>query len=356
MDDAVLDLHVLRETSDDSRVNTTVCLGQLYQRMSTATAAVKQISRTYVEEPNNVSPSRPSHSLAYSSSRSTHSSYENTSLTSYSTGNERTPTVNDHKWPGAADPRRRMSTTSTASHLTGMEPPRNITPGEDDVPAMPLYMRRQTSPSVADNQSPNSLRPADENAVHSPPPIPPLIRPRVSPQTSAGGDDQDRVSSVSQNRYQTAPAPLHISKPANSNYIPQGQRSPPPAYHNNTDHVERPAVIHELDSSYKNEKSVPMGGDETAIPDARASSRKPVPTPQPLDYSTLEHVSSLDTKNPSPATYLPEEQQQQSQQQQWPQIKDFATHLASNETLHRSLTPGNLSDPKVCLPKHPPFH
>jgi len=84
MDDAVLDLHVLRETSDDSRVNTTVCLGQLYQRMSTATAAVKQISRTYVEEPNNVPPSRPSHSLAYSSSRSTHSSYENTSLTSYS--------------------------------------------------------------------------------------------------------------------------------------------------------------------------------------------------------------------------------------------------------------------------------
>jgi len=99
-----------------------------------------------------------------------------------------------------------------------------------------------------------------------------------------------------------------------------------------------------------------MGGDETAIPDARASSRKPVPNPQPLDYSTLEHVSSLDTKIPSPATYLPEEQQQQPQQQQWPQIKDFATHLASNETLHRSLTPGNLSDPKVCLPKHPPFH
>lgn len=242
-----------------------------------------------------------------------------------------------------------MSTTSTASHLTGMEPPRNITPGEDDVPAMPLHMRRQTSPSVTDNQSPNSLRPADDNTVHSPRSVSPVIRPRVFPHTSAGSDDQDHVSSVSQKRYQTAPAPLQISKPADSNYIPRGQWSSPPAYH--TDHGEHPAVIHELDSSYKNEKS---------IPDARVTSRKPVPTPipQPQDYSTLEHVSSLDAKIPSPATYVREEQQQQQQasqpeQEQPPQIRDFATHLASNETLTWSLTPETISDPKVCLPKNP---
>ena len=38
MDEAALDLYMLKESSDDCRVNATVCLGQLYQRMSNATA------------------------------------------------------------------------------------------------------------------------------------------------------------------------------------------------------------------------------------------------------------------------------------------------------------------------------
>src|ERR1700753_2916516 len=72
MDESALDLHMLKETSDDCRVNATVCLGQLYQRMSTATAAMKNMSRPYTDEPDKVQ--LPA-SLAYSSSRSTHSSF-----------------------------------------------------------------------------------------------------------------------------------------------------------------------------------------------------------------------------------------------------------------------------------------
>lgn len=75
LDDADLDLDALQMASDDCRVNAGVCLGQLSQRLSDAAKAQAMYppnSMRYSKRSGRVLPAAPS--LAYSSSRSTHSS------------------------------------------------------------------------------------------------------------------------------------------------------------------------------------------------------------------------------------------------------------------------------------------
>ena len=75
MDDVDLDFDALQTASDDCRVNAGVCLGQLSQRLSDAAkvqAMYPPNSMGYSKRSGHVLPTAPS--LAYSSSRSTHSS------------------------------------------------------------------------------------------------------------------------------------------------------------------------------------------------------------------------------------------------------------------------------------------
>jgi hypothetical protein len=347
MDDAALDIHVLKETSDDSRVNATVCLGQLYQRMSTATAAVKQISRTYLDEPDNSPPSR---SLAYSSSRSTHSSYENRSMTSYSTADGRTVVGHDRKESGATNPRRRTSLTSAISYSSGAEPPKSINPGEDNVPAQPYYIRGQTSHSVADNESTSDLQHPENDVVHSSPTVPPLPRPHRASQISVTNDEQDHTSYVSQNKDQNPP--LYVSKDGHP--IPQGQKSSTYRDYSNTGRPDQIPPIHELDSSYNEGYTLPDSEGRQTTSKVPVNPRSLVPMAQAPDHSTLEHVSFLEAKSRPPADYLTQQQQQQHghqfQDQQWPHTRDLAALLASNNTIHHNLTPEiaeNIVDAKV---------
>ncbi len=75
MDDVDLDFDALQTASDDCRVNAGVCLGQLSQRLSDAAKAQAMYSSSVVGYSNGSGQQAPmSPSLAYSSSRSTHSS------------------------------------------------------------------------------------------------------------------------------------------------------------------------------------------------------------------------------------------------------------------------------------------
>ncbi|KAK4941455.1 hypothetical protein LTR10_018599 [Elasticomyces elasticus] len=86
MEEVKLDLHFLKETSDNSRVDATVCLGQLYQRMSTAETAMKKGFKHELDQSDIESPG----SVPRSNSQSTHSSGEGgQSTASYTTYSSR---------------------------------------------------------------------------------------------------------------------------------------------------------------------------------------------------------------------------------------------------------------------------
>ncbi|KIW11933.1 hypothetical protein PV08_09206 [Exophiala spinifera] len=155
MDDASLDLTMLKETSDDSRVNAIVCLGQLYQRMSTAAASMKEMSRSYRGGNDQHA---TLNTLAYSSSQSTNSSlarrpWDSRSSTSYTSCSTRTAVEGDRKPSNELQSQRRMSLTSAFSYSSEREPYKSRVSEEDVTPKDPPPVQRHSSQSQLHDQA-----------------------------------------------------------------------------------------------------------------------------------------------------------------------------------------------------------
>ncbi|EXJ55585.1 hypothetical protein A1O7_08513 [Cladophialophora yegresii CBS 114405] len=313
MDEAALDLHMLKETSDDCQVNATVCLGQLYQRMSTATAAMKQMARPYVDEPDKVQ--LPA-SLAYSSSRSTHSSYggrpyDLQSTGSYTTYSSRTAIGHDHKASGGLTPQRRISMNSTLSYSS--EPPKIRTPGEDNVPALPFAMQQQPSHGAVQTTSDlltHNYRPQER--VLSPSAGPPpyqqdLLRPVYTT------DDKGQRFPPDSSFYQ--PPPIDVQKHVAQS--PPLQPSPRLAPEMNESGATTPAHAHELDTGPPAER--PTREEGSTVPSFSPQSpplsqRQAVPVNP--DYPTLEFVATTNSRGRPPPPSIPSIPEYQYQQQQ----------------------------------------
>lgn len=313
MDEAALDLYTLKETSDDSRVNATVCLGQLYQRMSIATAAMKQISRPYQEDSNTV---QPTDTLAYSSSQSTHSSVggrpsDNQSATSHTTYSSRTAIGPVRKPSGSLVPQRRIS-TSAFSSSSEREQPKSLTPGEDDVPALPLPLQRQTSQNAVEfNQGGRENSPNIERA--GPEPIsnvttPPMYNSKLVSSIYASVDENEQRSTCDANLPQYAASGVHenVSRESASLIAPRSPReadiSPPVSA----------ALVHELD----NDLWRVQRPHRTQVPlrqAPRLDQRQVIPLNP--DYSTLEHVVTFDARSHPPFSAAPSQHYQQYVQQ-----------------------------------------
>ncbi|KAI1610735.1 hypothetical protein EDD36DRAFT_301682 [Exophiala viscosa] len=106
MEEVDLDLRLLKETSDNSRTSAIVCLGQLYQRMSTAEGLREQIFRHHLDHSDSGSPS----SVPRSDSQRTYSSGDGAqSTTSYTTHNSR-PRIGRHRTSPSGPPPHAAST------------------------------------------------------------------------------------------------------------------------------------------------------------------------------------------------------------------------------------------------------
>ena len=110
---------------------------------------MKQISGPHINEPDNV---QLSASLAYSSSRSTHSSfagcpYDLQSTTSYTSYSSRPAICHDRKSSDCSTPQGRVSLISALNSALSYSSkvPKIRTPGEDNIPALPFPMHRQKS-------------------------------------------------------------------------------------------------------------------------------------------------------------------------------------------------------------------
>jgi hypothetical protein len=322
MDEAALDLHMLKETSDDCRVNATVCLGQLYQRMSTATAAMKQISRPSASEPDRV---QLPISLTYSSSHSTHSStggrpYDLQSSTSYTTYSSRTATGQDRKTFDSVAPQRRVSMTSARSYSS--EVPAVRTPGEDNVPALPL------SPEGRLDQGTASL--PSVSAVSSP-----LLHTRSQSNVSGPPPYQPDLS-----------RPVYTTDDKGQNFPPESTLYQPPSIGSprsmvpNISPLPSPRLPAEVNTALST-TAAPSPGLESKFPvDALADEKECVmpamvlqsPPSRPRqavplnpDYSTLEHVAAPEPRRrvppPAPIPTIPENQYQQFLQQLPPHLQ-----------------------------------
>ncbi|EXJ94352.1 hypothetical protein A1O1_02746 [Capronia coronata CBS 617.96] len=339
MDEASLDLHSLKETSDDSRVNATVCLGQLYQRMSTATAAMKQISNSkpYADERDK---GAVPDSLAYSSSRSTHSSlgagggpFDNQSTTSYTTYSSRTAVVHDRKPSGGAmPPQRRISLNSALSYSSEREQPKSVTPGEDDIPALPLAMQRQSSQASAENNTSSSARTVQHigalglstTARNALTPAPPPYKPDRSPSVQ-----------VSAEKGQNFPPESSFYQPRTADIRNRPPQSPPQRQgslesygdRNESSHPLQPRSVdvHELDDGLPSQ--IPSREERTTTHPAQQS-RSQIhnqsqihAVPVNPNYSTLEYVVDLETRSRPPASLATSQQYQGNQSQlgqAWP--------------------------------------
>ncbi|OAL34792.1 hypothetical protein AYO20_05987 [Fonsecaea nubica] len=317
MDEATLNLHMLKETSDDCRVNATVCLGQLYQRMSTATAAMKQIARPSIDDSDKV---QLPGSLAYSSSRSTHSSfggrpYDTQSGTSYTTYSSRTAVGHDRKPSGGLAPQRRTSMNSTLSYMS--DAPKSRTPGEDNVPALPFPMQRQTSQGAVSQQLEDS--PPSTNAD------PPPYRANLTGPIYTSDEKGQRFPKESA-FYQPPPAVQYSPVPQSTFQ----ERSPRIAQDNPASVPVLPAQIHELDHNLAPEAEQTQER-EVMKPNmsTTTSSNQRQAVPLNPDYSTLEFVAPSEPRSRPPAAagleqqyqsllqQLPPYLQQQVQQSMW---------------------------------------
>lgn len=307
MDEASLNLHALKETSDDCRVNATVCLGQLYQRMSTATAAVKQSHRPYIDEPDKV---QLPGSLAYSSSRSTHSSfggrsYDAQSATSYTTYSSRTAIGHDRKPSNGLTPQRRISMNSAVSYSSerDRDRPQSRTPGEDDVPALPFPMQRQASQGPLDSVStgtgrfPSNIDLETSSNPASPPPY-------VANAFVHTTDDKGQKFPPGSSFYE----PPLAQMPVNAPQVPFPPQDPNLVQVRN---FSRAIQVHELDDNSTGVLS--QSPDQTSsIESPRSLQDQPVPLNP--EYSTLEYVASLESRSRPPAALAASAEYQQYMQ------------------------------------------
>ncbi|KAL2396987.1 hypothetical protein ABEF93_005505 [Exophiala dermatitidis] len=310
MDETSLDLHSLKETSDDSRVNATVCLGQLYQRMSTATAALKQISRPGFVESNGAKvPGCPE----YSSSRSTHSSLggrpsESQSTASDTTYNSRSAAGNDRKPSGVSMPQRRSSSNSVFSNTSEREPPARVTPGEDNVPALPFFMHIQTNRVVQTAPSDGQKRNLSPNPDASPPP--PYIA-NLSPPVPGSEEKGQRFPPHSA-FYQPPASNAHVS-PLQS---PGSQRRTGILGNGNERHSPphvQTSQVHELGCGILRETDPGVLGISRKTTQDSWSQEVPLNP----DYSTLEYVDEPDARSlPSASSAASQEYQRKAQQRQ----------------------------------------
>lgn len=325
MDEAYLDLHSLKETSDDSRVNATVCLGQLYQRMSTATAAVKQISRPHVDGADKCH--MPT-SLAYSCSHSTPSSLgggrlDSQSTTSYTTYSSRTAIGPDCNHSGDLIPQRKNSMASALSYSSEREPPKSLAPGEDNVPALPFFVQRQASQGAVENifnvvkGSHQGERGPSPDAV-----APPPYKPNLSSSREKSGEKGQSFPRES-NFYQPLTADIHNST-TQSPEPKEGHRNEP-----RRALQHRTVQIHELGDG-----RVPRADrrEENWGQTDYSSHGRPVPLNP--DYSTLEYVADLEMCSRPPALLgNPQQFQRYMQQpgQQWRLRAEQRDHQQSAE-------------------------
>lgn len=307
MDEASLDLHALRETSDDCRVNATVSLGQLYQRMSTATAAVKQSHRPHVGEPDKV---QMPGSLAYSSSRSTHSSfgsrpYDAQSSTSYTTYSSRTAIGHERKPSGGVTPQRRISMNSAMSCSSERDGdrPQSRTPGEDNVPALPFPLQRQTSQGPLDSAStgtgcfPSSI----DMGISSNPSSPPPYAANSFIHTT---DDKGQKFPPGSSFYEppVAEAPDNaIQSPLPTHALFMGQVETP----------SRSIEVHELDDNSTDLS--PQSGHQGSPVGSLSNPQSQPLSPNP-EYSTLEYVAALESRSRPPAALAASAEYQQYMQ------------------------------------------
>ncbi len=289
MDDASLNLHVLKETSDDSRVNATVCLGQLYQRMSTAAASMQRMPRSYQGE---ASQAHNLKSLAYSSSQSTHSSlgmkpWDSQSTASYTTYGTRNAVDNDQKPSNELLPKRRISLASGRSYSSEGEPLKSRIPDENNLPVQQFLMQTDSTRAAADTILTRTKDVKNGDAC-SPltgvGPEPPYDHP-LSSRTLSPLDGQVHSS-------QRSPERGLQQLPPSTRYGAQDQvYSPPQTPLAPIDPRASPSQVHELDDS-----SVAM-----SVPPPRTGQRRPIPLNP--DYSTLECVMSVDVRGqPPPAS------------------------------------------------------
>ncbi|KAK5048935.1 hypothetical protein LTR84_005356 [Exophiala bonariae] len=307
MDEASLNLHALKETSDDCRVNATVSLGQLYQRMSTATAAVKQLHRPYVDEPDKV---HLQGSLAYSSSRSTHSSfggrpYDAQSSTSYTTYSSKTAIGHDRKPSGGFTPQRRISMNSAMSYSSerDRDRPQMRTPGEDNVPALPFPMQRQASQGPLDSASTGSGRfPSNiDTETASNPSSPPPYAANSFIHTT---DDKGQKFPPGSSFYEPPVAEV----PENAIQSPIPTLSPGMAQ---VEIRSRAIHIHELDD---NSKDMPPHSTDQDSSVGSPSIPQSQLVPLNPEYSTLEYVAALESRSRPPAALAASVEYQQYMQ------------------------------------------
>ncbi|KAK5210861.1 hypothetical protein LTR47_001582 [Exophiala xenobiotica] len=308
MDDTSLNLHIMKETSDDGRVNATVCLGQLYQRMSTAAASMKQMSRSYQGEAGQA---HNLESLAYSSSQSTQSSlggkpWDSQSAASYTTYGTRTAVDDDRKLPNGLPPQRRISLASGRSYSSEAEPLKSRSPGENNLAIQPLHTHRHSSQGAADTVPPLTREVTNGDAY--------------SPRTSVGlepSHDQafspltlSPLGGQVQSSLEPALQQLHSS----TRYGSQGQvHSPPRTPLPPIDSRASPSQVHELDDG-----SVVM-----SVPPPRTGQRHAIPLNP--DYSTLECVVSVDVRGQQPLS---------DSQQQYMHYVNHQTQLSSQQRYH----------------------
>ena len=308
MDEASLNLHALKETSDNCRVNATVCLGQLYQRMSTASAAVQQIHRPCIDDPDKV---QLVGSLAYSSSRSTHSSFgarplDTQSTTSYTTSSSRTAIGHDRNTSGGLAPQRRISMNSAVSYSSerGRDRPQSRTPGEDNVPALPFPMQRQASLGLSDSASTGTGRfPSNiELETSSNPASPP---PYVASSFIHTTDDKGQKFPPGSSFYEPPVAQL----PANANPIPPPHQNPALTQVPN---FSRTIPIHEMDDS-----STALPPPQSPDQDSTVESPRSIESqlqPRSPEYNTRDYVAALESRSRPPAAIAASMEYQQYMQ------------------------------------------
>ncbi|RVX66866.1 hypothetical protein B0A52_09596 [Exophiala mesophila] len=300
MDDAALNLHALKETSDDCRVNATVCLGQLYQRMSSATAAVKQSSKPYIDSTDPLVPP----SLAYSSSRSTHSSfggqpYDAQSSASYNTYSSKTATEFNPKPAPRPAPQRRISLTSAVSYSSEIR-----TRGEDNVLAVAPPMSRQVSQGQVSSSRTQRTQVEEDDRTSLPSSPPPYV-PSPAIQTS---DEKGQKFPPSSSFYQapTKTVGMIASQPLSTRELrgTLDQNAFP-----TTNSIQ---PIHELDIT--SPPNLPRPGSDPSSPGA-ALQAEPRRVSLNQIYNTQEYVESLDKKSRPPAELLASREYQQYLQQ-----------------------------------------
>ena len=338
MDEAELDYHVLQETSDDSRVNAVVCLGQLYQRMSTATAAVKQISKPVLEQP--CSPNQ-SISHASSSNRSTHLSSgsrttidnPSTTMTSNSFVDPRVCASRKSKEPRSANALAEMAWNSTTSYPGAVNTPQSTATGHG-VTSLPRPSHcdpceipiADSLPSILKNRNQDNF--SSQNTAL--PPASPaftaddsIINFLADAQLRAS-QDQDHLPQRPRRDY------FHLSNKRQSGTVGEYADS---AHLGHTPIFEEPD-LNSLSAKSNGEQTRPS--NTSGIGHARSH-----PAPAIAGQSALERISFDHTSPLTDQTTRRElnQNKQPSQEQQTPQRQSLDDLLMNEDTLHYTLTP-----------------